>query len=52
MTPGSIQYKDKIITADAAAKLVKSGQMVRFHIGRPPIPILERWQNATVSYRM
>jgi 4-hydroxybutyrate CoA-transferase len=41
MTSWQHTYKDKIIAADAAAKLVKSGQMVRFHIGRPPIPILE-----------
>ena len=41
MNPWQHTYKDKIISADAAAKLVKSGTQVRFHIGRPPIPILE-----------
>jgi len=35
------RYKDKLISAAAAAKLVKSGDLVRLHIGRPPIPILD-----------
>lgn len=41
MEPWQQTYKDKIISAEAAAKLVKSGQLVRFHIGKPPIPILD-----------
>jgi 4-hydroxybutyrate CoA-transferase len=35
------KYKDKLISATAAAKLVKSGSLVRLHIGKPPIPILD-----------
>lgn len=41
MEPWQHKYKDKIISPAAAAKLVKSGNLVRFHIGRPPIPILD-----------
>lgn len=35
------KYKDKLISAAAAAKLVKPGNLVRLHIGKPPIPILD-----------
>ncbi len=41
MEPWQTRYKDKLISAAAAAKLVKSGDLVRLHIGRPPIPILD-----------
>lgn len=41
MEPWQTRYKDKLISAAAAAKLVKSGDLVRLYIGRPPIPILE-----------
>ena len=41
MEPWQHTYRDKIITAAAAAKLVKSGNLVRFHIGKPPMPILD-----------
>lgn len=35
------RYKDKLVTAEQAARMVKSGDVVRFGIGKPPIPILE-----------
>ena len=41
MEPWQTRYKDKLISAAAAAKLVKSGDLVRLHIGTPPIPILD-----------
>jgi 4-hydroxybutyrate CoA-transferase len=41
MEPWQHKYKDKLISAEAAAKLVKSGDLVRLHIGKPPIPILD-----------
>ncbi|TMA59437.1 MAG: acetyl-CoA hydrolase/transferase family protein [Deltaproteobacteria bacterium] len=41
MEPWQHTYKDKLISAEAAAKLVKSGDLVRLHIGKPPIPILD-----------
>ncbi len=41
MEPWQTRYKDKLISAAAAAKLVKSGDLVRLHIGKPPIPILD-----------
>jgi len=41
MEPWQTRYKDKLISAAAAAKLVKSGDLVRLYIGRPPIPILD-----------
>jgi len=41
MEPWQTRYKDKLISATAAAKLVKSGDLVRLYIGRPPIPILD-----------
>ena len=34
------RYKDKLLNAEQAAGLVQSGQLVRLHIGKPPIPIL------------
>ena len=34
------RYKDKLLSAEQAAGLVQSGQLVRLHIGKPPIPIL------------
>lgn len=34
------RYKDKVLSAAQAAGLVQSGQLVRLHIGKPPIPIL------------
>jgi 4-hydroxybutyrate CoA-transferase len=41
MEPWQHKYKDKMISAQQAARLVKSGQLVRLHIGKPPIPILK-----------
>ena len=41
MEPWQHTYKDKLISAEAAAQLTTSGQLVRLHIGRPPIPILD-----------
>lgn len=34
------KYADKIISADEAAKLVKSGHLVRLPVGKAPIPIM------------
>lgn len=34
------RYEDKVLSAEQAAGLVQSGQLVRLHIGKPPIPIL------------
>lgn len=34
------RYEDKLLSAEQAAGLVQSGQLVRLHIGKPPIPIL------------
>ena len=34
-------YRDKRISAEGAAALVKSGDVVRFPIGKPPIPVLK-----------
>jgi 4-hydroxybutyrate CoA-transferase len=41
MKPWQERYGDKRITARRAAGLVKSGDIVRFPIGKPPIPILK-----------
>jgi 4-hydroxybutyrate CoA-transferase len=41
MEPWQHQYKNKLISAEGAAKLVKSGDLVRLHIGKPPVPILD-----------
>src|SRR5206468_3320436 len=41
MDPWQERYGDKRITARRAAALVKSGDIVRFPIGKPPIPILK-----------
>ncbi len=41
MTPWQERYKDKILTAEEAARLVRSGQLVRLSLGKPPIPILK-----------
>ena len=41
MEPWQHICKDKIISAEQAAQLVKSGQLVRLYIGKPPIPILK-----------
>ena len=34
------KYGDKIISAEKAAKLVKSGDLVRLPVGKAPIPIM------------
>lgn len=34
------KYREKIISAEQAAKFVKSGDLVRLPVGRPPVPIL------------
>ena len=41
MEPWQHTYKDKLISAEQAAHLVKSDSLVRLHIGKPPIPILD-----------
>ena len=41
MEPWQHTYKDKLISAETAAQLTKSGQLIRLHIGKPPIPILD-----------
>ena len=41
MKPWQERYGDKRITARRAATVVKSGDIVRFPIGKPPIPILK-----------
>ena len=41
MEPWQQKYRDKLISAKAAATLVKSGDLVRLHIGKPPIPMLD-----------
>ena len=52
MDPWQHTYKDKIITAEAAAKLVKSGNLVRLHIGKAADSNSRmRWRNGMVSYR-
>ena len=35
------KYKEKVISAEQAAKFVKSGDLVRLPVGRPPVPILK-----------
>ncbi len=41
MEPWQHTYRDKLISAEQAARLTQSGQLVRLHIGKPPIPILD-----------
>ena len=41
MEPWQHTYKDKLISAERAASLVTSDSLVRLHIGKPPIPILD-----------
>lgn len=40
MEPWQHRYKDKIVTAEQAAAMVKSGDVVRLSIGKPPIPVV------------
>ena len=41
MEPWQHTYKDKLVSAEQAAQLVKSDSLVRLHLGKPPIPILD-----------
>ena len=41
MDPWQHTYKDKLLTAEQAASLVQPDQLIRLHIGKPPIPILD-----------
>ena len=41
MEPWQHTYKDKLISAEQAAQLVKSDSLIRLHLGKPPIPILD-----------